>query len=81
LNKQTTVKLTDEEAEIFKRPINGVGGFQDLLRNFQKRITSKNTLTLTSDEIDKLKKYATRYGQGGFEDQLRAIIQALQKAQ
>lgn len=49
------------------RPVHGQGGFQQLLRKLQSQLLGS---VLTIDEIDaeKLERYSSAYGLGGFQD-------------
>ena len=66
--------LNAEEASALMRPVNGSGGFQSLLRSLQKSFDPKtNEIVLTSDQVEKIRRYSKDYGAGGFEDRLDGI--------
>jgi len=70
--------LTKTEAENFvKKPINGQGGFQTLLKRICEGYEPQTrTLRLALQDAFKVKYYATRFGQGGFQDRLMPIVNA-----
>lgn len=73
-------ELSEAEAKAFLRPVNGTGGFQSLLSQLQRNFDKKNRiLTLTEDQIEKIKRYSQDYGSGGFEDRLEGIRRNLPK--
>ena len=48
------------------------GGFQSLMVSLQKRINrSTGKLTLTTDDLERIPRYAFDYRNGGWEDRLR----------
>ena len=68
------VSLTDSDLFYLSRPINGSGGFQDLLRRLQSGIDSRaRTLTIRSSDIERVLRYANDYGTGGFQGRLGSI--------
>lgn len=73
-------ELTDIEAKALMRPVVGVGGFQSLLRGLQKSYDRRTkVVTLDGDQVEKINRYTTEYGQGGFEDRLDGIRRNLPK--
>jgi hypothetical protein len=71
------VQLTPEEVQILRRPVNGEGGFQSLLRGLQKNLDRKtNQLTVTAGQFEKIIRYTSQYGSGGFEDRLAPVRRA-----
>lgn len=70
--------LEMDEASAFLKPVNGTGGFQSLLRALQKSYDRRTrTVTLTGDQIEKINRYTSEYGEGGFEDRLKGIRREL----
>lgn len=73
-------ELSSEEAAALMRPVVGQGGFQSLLRSLQKSFDRKtNVVTLSGDHIEKINRYTSEYGAGGFEDRLDGIRRNLPK--
>lgn len=55
--------------------IKGQGGFQALIREVSKRITeSQGVVRFTPDEFRRVSKYATTYGEGGYQMRLRLLV-------
>jgi hypothetical protein len=73
-----TLTMTKSEASNFvKKPINGQGGFQTLLKRVcQNYDPSTRTLRVSLSDAMKVKHYATKFGQGGFQDRLMPIVNA-----
>ncbi len=74
----TPVVLTDDQVSIIMRPVNGRGGFQCLLRALRRRLDG-STLHLTPELAERVSRYATRYGPGGFEGRLGSIVDAARR--
>lgn len=55
--------------------IKGQGGFQTLMRDVSKRITaSAGVAKFSPDEFSRVTRYATSYGEGGFQQRLRLLV-------
>ena len=68
------IELTLDEIAILRRPVNGDGGFQSLLRSLQRNLDRKSgILTVTGDQFDRIVRYTSQYGWGGFEGRLEAV--------
>lgn len=63
------VKLSKTEKEILAKPVTGNGGFQCLMKRLQKKV-NRSGVELDPDEMTQIYKYATKHGQGGFQDRL-----------
>ena len=68
------VKLTPDQVYFLNRRLGGQGGYQSLLARLQSNMNG-NLLRLTQDDCEKMVRYATQYGQGGFQERLRSIVQ------
>ena len=76
----TQVTLTPAEAEALNRPVNGQGGFQSLLRGLKRSFDrSTMTLSLSDTQIERIKRYTSEYGWGGFEGRLEGVRRNLPK--
>ena len=64
------LELTPHALARLLRPVNGQGGFQQLLRKLQSQLNG-SVLTLDDDDIEKLDRYSHTYGLGGFQDRTR----------
>ena len=67
------IELTDSALELISRPVKGSGGWQSLLRKLQQNV-SGNELTLSTEDIVRIIRYSLNYGQGGYEDRLRPVV-------
>lgn len=72
------VILGPEALTALRRPVNGEGGFQNLLRALQHQL-AKNELTLTPELIERIARYVERYGHGGFQGRLDAVLVELKQ--
>ncbi|MFQ6060546.1 MAG: hypothetical protein ACE5KV_04495 [Thermoplasmata archaeon] len=78
------LRLTEEEYEIIVRPVEGQGGFQSLLRTIQSRLSQptlegleERAFYLSYDEMERLQRYSEQYGEGGFQQRLRVLLDAI----
>jgi hypothetical protein len=74
------IQLLPKELTWLRRPISGQGGFQSLLRRIQNQISDEK-LVLNESDAERLIRYASQYGGGGFQarlgrivDQVRAVL-------
>lgn len=73
----TTINLSaNEQAELSKQDpqTSSDGGFQSLLVSLQNLVQPNGDLTLTSDHLDRIPRYAFDYGNGGWENTLVSIF-------
>jgi len=73
------VELTVDELAIVTRTIVGLGGMQGFLLRLVPRITKDRRLVLAPNEVAQIRRYATDYGPGGYEDRFRAIVAAIER--
>jgi hypothetical protein len=64
---------TPDHLEYITRLLRGQGGYQSFLSHLQVNL-SGNQLRLTRADCEKVVRYATQYGEGGFQGRLRAIV-------
>ena len=79
MNATLTVRLelTHAAANKLRRPIRGEGGFQNLLRTLQSKLTDGDVLTLTPVLAGRIARYVHSYGQGGFQGRLDPVLTEL----
>lgn len=68
------IELTPDQVAFLQQPLRGQGGYQSLLKRLQNNICG-NLLKLTRSDCEKVVRYATKYGEGGFQTRLRSIVQ------
>ena len=78
MEESITIDLTPTNLELINRRITGIGGWQSLCRKLQKKIVN-GQLTLTPVLIEKIRRYDTKYGTGGWEDRLKPIFKELRE--
>lgn len=66
------VALDDVEAAYLDRPVQGKGGWQNLLRKLQGQRISESLLWLIDDDPDTIRRYCK--GDGGFQGRLRRLL-------
>lgn len=54
--------------------VTGHGGFQTLSRMLSQKLENTTRLQLTTEEFHRVVRYATLYGDGGFQQRLRKIV-------
>lgn len=69
------IVLSPEQVKLLMRPVAGRGGMQSLLRDLQKRIGKEGALLLNKKDVIRIRSYVDSYGQGGFQDRLKPIIE------
>jgi hypothetical protein len=68
-----TIKLSEKQIQTLFEPINGRGGFQNLIKTLQNKVHG-NQITLNSKDIKRIQEYANKYGYGGYETRLKNIF-------
>lgn len=69
------ITLQPDEIDLLMRPAVGQGGFQSLLRHLQGKLDQQTgQIELTDEDRGKICRHAYDYGNGGWENQLRAIF-------
>lgn len=72
--------LTKAETEIVTRPIVGDGGMQALLRRvLQKLNRETGRFEMLPGDVEKARRYASKYGNGGYQERLRALLAAIDR--
>jgi hypothetical protein len=61
--------LTTADATTLMKPIRGRGGFQNLLRKLQQQLGDPQ-LEVSPTDRERLSRYATAYGGGGFQQRI-----------
>jgi len=70
------IVLNAEELSELRKPLKGPGGFQDFLKQIRQRAAIRGgKLELSQDDIDKIRRYAFDYKDGGYEGRLRRICE------
>ena len=77
MDVKVVIELTTEEVERLSRPIRGQGGFQTLLRRLQSQLNNESQLVLRIEDVRRIVRYQARYGTGGFQGRLEAVLSAL----
>ncbi len=74
--KTFTIAVTPSLKSAFASlDIRGKGGFQVLMRDVSDRIrTSAGVTRFTPEEFSRITRYATAYGEGGFQQRLRLLV-------
>lgn len=67
------LKLTPEEVAELKKPVEGKGGYQTLLRRLEPEISKNGSITIDDETLGKIVRMCA-YGSGGFQGRLRAAF-------
>jgi hypothetical protein len=78
-NDRITIHLTQDEADPLRKPVHGSGGLQSLIKKLQPKLNNDNTIELTSSDIEKILRYTSNYGSGGFQSRLVGLARALRR--
>lgn len=74
------VKLNDNAIEELNKPISGKGGNQDFLKKLKSQYDHNDKILEYDDnDLEKLKRYANEYGNGGFQTRFKAILSCVEK--
>jgi hypothetical protein len=71
------LKLAPDIREILDRPFVGQGGHQSLGRHLKRQVFHVNGtdyLRLDAVSLERLRRYASQYGDGGWQGRWRAIL-------
>ena len=79
MDVKVVIELAEEEVELLSRPIRGQGGFQTLLRRLKSQLNEESQLVLRIDDVKQIVRYWSRYGTGGFQGRLEAVLSALKR--
>jgi hypothetical protein len=72
--------LTPAARRMIDRDHAGRGGFQTLLRRLRSQLSvDKTTVAMSPGDFEKWVRYATKYGEGGFENRLRSLNRPAKK--
>ena len=70
-----TFILNDQEMEELNVPVTGIGGFQAMMRKLQGGLNRETgEITVSDEDVDRLRRYCTQYGQGGWQDRLARVF-------
>lgn len=73
-----SVNVPPDVAAAIRKPVEGEGGFQDLLRKLQAQMSPDGSvLNVTDEDIARIQRYKS-YEPGGFEDRLTPLLELLQ---
>jgi hypothetical protein len=67
-----TISLAPAAVAKLRRPVNGRGGFQTLLRKLAGQLNG-NQLSLDEQDIERLIRYTIAYGPGGFQERTSRV--------
>jgi site-specific DNA-methyltransferase (adenine-specific) len=71
--------LDPTEMEPLTREVNGTGGYQSFIRKLQRQYSPKEgQIILDIEDIQRMPRYVTKYGQGGFQDRLSFLMNKLE---
>ena len=70
------IEITMAVRDALDQPIIGEGGFQDLLRELSGQVED-SVLRVTDEQIARIHRYAESYGEGGYQERLRTIRDAI----
>lgn len=74
------IQLNASERAVVFRSIEGMGGHQQFLSEIIERVDPAGGLVLEDDELQKVARYAYRYGSGGYQDRFKSILAAARRA-
>ncbi len=76
----TEIRLDPSELELLLREVAGEGGWNSLVRDLQKKVNPDGSMSLSTEEVEKIRKYASGHGPGGFQERLKVVLDAIERA-
>lgn len=74
------IKLDDNAKKQLLKAVNGDGGHQSLMNKLKTQYDHSNKILKCDDnDLEKLKRYANEYGNGGFQTRFKAILSCVEK--
>lgn len=70
------VSLTPEEVSLLQKNVHGRGGFQSLLASLRTKLRG-NDLELDLADVERIARYVSDYGDGGFQGRLEGVLGAI----
>lgn len=69
-------QLNENQFNKIMQSQSGDGGYQSLIRALQNKVNKqiKYTIELSDEDIEKIKRYKVKYGNGGWENLLNDIF-------
>ncbi|VYT11892.1 hypothetical protein [Campylobacter ureolyticus] len=76
--KYNTVHLSQSALNGINKEVQGSGGFQTLMRKLQKQLNGTE-LHYSDDDLEKIKRYAKEYNNGGYQNIFEEILKCIEK--
>lgn len=71
------IELSEKDLRLLRRSVEGQGGWQNLARELQKQAISYGELRLTDEMIERIIRYHSEYGDGGWQERIGPIVKKL----
>ncbi len=71
-----TISITEDIRADILKDVAGDGGFQELMRRLQRGLNGLS-LQIDDEDMEKIRRYAEDYKEGGFEDRLKPLLDHL----
>lgn len=68
-----TIGVDQETREFLSRPVNGQGGFQDLLRELNRNLDGSSLVISSQSVAERIVRYSEEYNEGGFQNRLKTL--------
>ncbi|MCZ6172962.1 hypothetical protein [Campylobacter ureolyticus] len=76
--KYNTVHLSQSALNAINEEVRGSGGYQTLMRKLQKQLIGTE-LHYSDDYLEKIKRYAKEYNNGGYQNRFKEILKCIEK--
>lgn len=74
MSTRVEITWTSADFDALMKPVEGQGGFQNVLSRLQSWANSDTRrVCISVSELESIARYVTNYGEGGFLDRLRPI--------
>lgn len=76
MSTRVEIELTPEDFDVLMKPIEGQGGFQNVLSRVQSWADpDTRRVYIPVSELESIVRHVMKYGEGGFQDRLRPIVE------
>jgi len=80
MEEKLNIRCPKAMVKLLEKRVRGKGGFQSLLRVLGSSLHEQRGVTylvINTPTAERVRRYATKYGEGGWEERLRPIVAAL----
>jgi hypothetical protein len=73
MTSRIIISLTDNEVNLLRKELRGIGGFQSLIASLRTKLHGSD-LELDFADVERIARYVKQYGRGGFQGRLDGVL-------